>query len=193
MHKYSKCNVNVFPDVIIENHQLFNDDIILIRRLNDQIRDWMIKYDDLMIKCDHWMIKYDLRVEGLVEGLQAWRVEELKGWGVEGLTNGRVEGLKGGRLDGLKGWSVHGLKAWRLKGWRVAISVSQIRSSSIPEDMVFDSFITITSLRMMKTGAKRIMWDTQIWNCHIYTFPLISWFYGTTYYKWNRLKHCKMM
>ena len=51
MHKYSKCNVNVFPDVIIENHQLFNDDIILIRRLNDQIRrlnDQIRRFNDQM-------------------------------------------------------------------------------------------------------------------------------------------------
>ena len=112
MHKYSKCNLNVVPDVIIEHHHFFNDDIILIRRLNDQIRrlnDQIRRFNDQMRP-----LTDQIRFKGWRVG---WRVvEELKGWGLEGLTNGRVEGLKGCSVEGLQCWRVEGLKGCSVEG-----------------------------------------------------------------------------
>jgi len=62
----------------------------------------------------------------------------------------------------------------------------QIVSTPIPENTVFDNFLTITRLKTMKNTAKRIACDTRISNIHIYTVSSISRFYDTTYYNVKR-------
>ena len=125
MDNYSKCNRNVFPDVISENYHFFqwwhNFDTT-IEWSNTTLNDQRRRFNDQMRP-----LTDQIRFKGWRVG---WRVAGLKGW--------RVEGLRAWGLDEWKGWRVE-----RAKGWRARLLLHLPTTHMLKHFMFFHRWVAV--------------------------------------------------